>query len=204
MRKNSSKNKSIGVLISGTGRTLDNLNQKVKEGQLKVDISIVIASKQNIKGIEIAKKHNNKVEIVDRKNYGNIYEFSMKIFDILNNCGVDLVVLAGWIQKLWIPKEYEGRVVNIHPALLPLFGGFRYYGDFVHRAVIESGAKVSGCTVHYITNDYDNGPVILQAFVRVEDNDTYHTLSARVFEEEKELYPKAIEKVLNKNFIKNG
>ncbi len=202
MRANSSKTKSIAVLISGTGRTLDNLNQKIKEAKLQVDIAVVIASKQNIKGIEIAKKHNNKVEIVDRRNYSNIYEFSRKVFDILNDYKVDLVVLAGWIQKLWIPKEYEWKVINIHPALLPLFGGFRYYGEFVHRAVIESGAKVSGCTVHYVTSDYDSGPIILQDYVKVEGSDTAHTLGERVFEKEKELLPRAIEVVLNQNFIK--
>ncbi len=188
----------LGVLISGRGRTLENLNEKIKSGKLNAQIGVVIASKKDIPGLLVAKKYSNLYELVERKNYKNTYQFSCKIFEILKNYNVDLVILAGWVHKLHIPKEYEYRVLNIHPALLPLFGGFRYYGDFVHRAVIESGVKVTGCTVHYVTNNYDSGPIILQEFVKVEDTDNAQTLAERVFEKEKELYPKAIEIVLNR------
>ncbi len=191
----------LGVLISGSGRTLSNLNEKINSGKLKAEISVVISSKKDVLGIEVAKKYSNHLEIVARKDFKNTYEFSNKVFEILKNFNVDIVVLAGWIHKLHIPKEYEYRVLNIHPALLPLFGGFKYYGDFVHRAVIESGVKVSGCTVHYVTNDYDSGPIILQECVKVEEGDTPEILSQRVFEKEKELYPKAIELIL-KNTVK--
>lgn len=192
------KVKNIGVLISGTGRTLENLNEKIKEGKLNATISIVISDRTNIKGVEIAKKHNNKIEIIKRGKFKNIYEFSRRIFEVLTSHDVSLVVLAGWLEKLYIPSEYEGRVINIHPALLPLFGGFRYYGEFVHKAVIESKMKVSGCTVHYVTNDYDSGPIIAQEWVEVKEEDTPQTLGERVFEKEKELYPRVINQLLQR------
>lgn len=191
------KTKNIGVLISGTGRTLDNLNEKIKEGKLNATISIVISNRVNIKGVEIARKHNNKIEIIKRKDFKNIYEFSKRIFEVLTNHKVSLVVLAGWLEKLYIPHEYEGRVINIHPALLPLFGGFGYYGEFVHRAVIKSRMKISGCTVHYVTNEYDSGPIIAQEWVEVKEGDTPQTLGERVFEKEKELYPHIINQLLS-------
>lgn len=191
--------KAVGVLISGTGRTLANLNEKIKNGQLSIEIKIVIASKKNIAGIEVARRYSTPLQIIERKDFKNSYEFSIKVFETLTKFNVDLVILAGWIHKLYIPPEYNYRVLNIHPGLLPLFGGFRYYGEFVHTAVIKSGMKISGCTVHYVTNNYDSGPIILQEVVKVEKDDTPQTLANRVFEKEKELYPKAIELVLNNN-----
>jgi phosphoribosylglycinamide formyltransferase 1 len=197
LEKNLESSNNIAVLISGKGRTLENLNEKILAGSLNVNIKVVIASKKNIPGIDVAKKYANRLEIVERKNFNTIWEFSEAVFKILNQFSLQLVVLAGWIHKLYIPSEYNFRVINIHPALLPLFGGWLYYGDFVHKAVIESKMKFSGCTVHYVTNEYDSGPIIMQEIVAVEENDTAESLAHKVFEKEKELYPKAIKFVLS-------
>jgi len=197
LEKNLESSNNIAVLISGKGRTLENLNEKILAGSLNTNIKVVIASKKNIPGIDVAKKYANRLEIVERKNFNTIWEFSEAVFKILNQFSLQLVVLAGWIHKLYIPPEYNFRVINIHPALLPLFGGWLYYGDFVHKAVIESKMKFSGCTVHYVTNEYDSGPIIMQEIVAVEENDTTESLAHKVFEKEKELYPKAIKFVLS-------
>ena len=118
--------------------------------------------------------------------------FSETIFDLCRKADVDLVTLAGFLCHLEIPDDFAGRVMNIHPALIPAFCGKGMYGEKVHAAVLERGCKVSGCTVHFADNEYDHGPIILQRAVPVLDDDTPDTLAARVFEQECEAYPEAI------------
>ena len=130
--------------------------------------------------------------IVDRRAYKNSQEFSDALFDHCRQAKADLVCLAGFLQLIVIPEDFLGRVLNIHPALIPSFCGKGYYAHRVHEAVLAYGVKVSGCTVHFADNQYDNGPIILQKTVAVDDDDTPDSLAARVFQQECEAYPEAI------------
>jgi folate-dependent phosphoribosylglycinamide formyltransferase PurN len=135
------------------------------------------------------------VHLVSYKEYGanRLAEYSQAIAQHLDDAQVDLVVLAGFLSMWIIPENYVGKVMNIHPALLPGFGGQGMYGHHVHEAVLAAGCKVSGCTVHFVTNDYDEGPIIVQKTVPVYDTDSPDDLAARVFEQECVAYPEAIQ-----------
>ena len=182
----------LGVLISGGGRTLQNFLDLSEAGRLKATVVKVISSDPDAYGLVRARKHNVDSAVVRPDDFDGTEEFSAAITAELDSADVDLVAMAGFLFLYRIPDRYIGRVMNIHPALLPSFGGKGYYGDRVHRAVLEYGCKVSGCTVHFADNHYDHGPVIVQKAVPVEEGDDEHTLADRVFEKEKEAYPEAI------------
>ncbi|OQA03701.1 MAG: Phosphoribosylglycinamide formyltransferase [Planctomycetes bacterium ADurb.Bin401] len=182
----------LGFLISGGGRTLINIHELIKKKKLNAEISIVISSRSETAGVEKVKNAGLPLEIVRKKDFPEIGEFSKKIGDLLIKARVNLVLQAGWLCLWNIPKELENKVMNIHPALLPAFGGQGMWGHHVHEAVIKAGCKVSGCTVHFCTNEYDKGPIIVQRTCPVQDNDTPDTLAARVFEQECLAYPEAI------------
>jgi phosphoribosylglycinamide formyltransferase-1 len=182
----------IAVLLSGGGTTLQNLIDRCADGSLPVRIVQVISSKGGVKGIERAQRAGLPVEVETRKSFPSIEAFSERIFSFCRERAARLVCLAGFLQLLRIPDDFKNRVLNIHPALLPAFGGRGMYGHHVHEAVLAYGAKVSGCTVHFCDNDYDHGPVVLQRTVPVLDDDTPDTLAARVFEQECSAYPEAI------------
>jgi folate-dependent phosphoribosylglycinamide formyltransferase PurN len=131
--------------------------------------------------------------VVDRTGYDDCAAFSKQVFSLCDDADVDLICLAGWLCLLDIPPKYQGRIINIHPALLPSFGGKGMYGKRVHQAVIDHGCKISGCTVHLVDATYDTGPIILQRSCPVLENDTADDLAHRVFEQEKIAYPAAIE-----------
>jgi phosphoribosylglycinamide formyltransferase 1 len=135
------------------------------------------------------------VQVVSRKEFDSIEAFSDRIFSICEQAGAEMVCLGGWLSLLRIPEQWIGRVLNIHPALLPKFGGKGMWGHHVHEAVLAAGEKTSGCTVHFVNNEYDAGPIILQRTCPVLADDTPDTLAARVFEEEKRAYPDAIDLV---------
>lgn len=182
----------IAVFLSGGGTTLQNLIDRIAAGTLPVRIVQVISSKANAKGVERARQAGLNVAIVERKSFESVEAFSQECFDIVRESGARLVVLGGYLQLLRIPEDFRGRVINIHPALLPAFGGKGMYGHHVHEAVVKAGATVSGCTVHYVDDQYDHGEVIAQRSVTVEETDTTELLAARVFEAERELYPEVI------------
>jgi len=182
----------LGVLISGGGTTLINILECIKRGELNAKVSVVISSRSTVGGVEKAKKAGLDVKIVRRKDYSNVDEFSKGIEEELLEAKVDLVVQGGWLCLWKIPDRYENRVMNIHPALLPSFGGQGMWGHHVHEAVLEAGCKVSGCTVHFCTNEYDKGPIIVQQACEVKESDSPATLAARVFEQECIAYPQAI------------
>ncbi|MFA5794263.1 MAG: phosphoribosylglycinamide formyltransferase [Candidatus Brocadiia bacterium] len=182
----------LAVLLSGSGRTLQNFIDLAAQKKLDAEITAVISSKEGAYGIERAKKHGIPAYIVPRKNYKSDDEFSLAVSQILHKHKPDLIVLAGLIHFYKIPPEYSLRAMNIHPALLPAFGGKGYYGEKVHQAVIKYGVKFSGCTVHFVDNVYDHGPIIIQRVVPVLDDDTPETLADRVFKEECIAYPEAI------------
>jgi phosphoribosylglycinamide formyltransferase-1 len=174
---------NLAVLISGGGTTLQNLVDAIGAGALDAHIKLVIASRAGIAGIERAKRAELPLEITCD---------SPRIFELCDRAQVDLICLGGWLCLLDIPRHYENRILNIHPSLLPSFGGKGMFGMKVHQAVLDCGSKVSGCTVHFVDAEYDKGPIILQRTCPVLDDDTPETLAARVFEEEKIAYPEAI------------
>ncbi len=182
----------VAVLISGGGTTLKNLIDKKNAKQVPIDIVLVISSTAKAGGLRFAEEAGIPAIVVPFKDYPSEREFSEVIFDHCRKSEVDYVLMGGFLKRLVIPKEFELRVLNIHPALIPAFCGHGYYGRRVHEAVLQFGAKVSGCTVHFADNEYDHGPIILQRAVPVYENDTPETLAARVFAEECEAYPEAL------------
>jgi formyltetrahydrofolate-dependent phosphoribosylglycinamide formyltransferase len=182
----------IAVLISGAGTTLRNLIDKIAAGQLRAEIAAVVSSSAEAKGLLHAAAANIPASIIDPKSFATPADFSTTVFDCCRAVKTDLVVMGGWLKLLAIPPDFAGRVINIHPALIPMFCGKGMYGPRVHEAVLASGAKVSGCTVHFVDDHYDHGPIIAQRTVRVLDGDTSESLAARVFAAECELYPHVI------------
>lgn len=182
----------LAVLLSGSGRTLENLLGCVARGELPARVEVVVSSREGVRGVDIARAAGLPVAVVRRGQFTSVEAFSDAVWAAVAPYDVDLVVLAGFLAKLAIPPAYEGRVMNIHPSLLPLFGGRGFYGDRVHRAALEAGVKVSGCTVHFVDEHYDAGPIILQRCVPVLDDDTPEALASRVFAEECRAYPEAI------------
>jgi phosphoribosylglycinamide formyltransferase-1 len=183
---------TLGVLVSGSGSTLQNFIDQIAAGALNARIGIVVGSKPDLLGIRRAADAKIEHAVIDRRQHAECAGFSACVFEKLDDAGVDLICLGGWLCLLDIPWRYENRVMNIHPALLPSFGGRGMYGRRVHQAVIERGCKVSGCTVHFVNAEYDAGPIILQRTCAVWDDDTPEALAERVFEEEKLAYPDAI------------
>jgi len=183
----------FAVMLSGGGRSLQNLLNRIADGQLDAKIDVVISSLPQVKGVERARAAGLPVVIVRKKTHPEVAEFSDCIAKTLDQYGVDLVVQAGWMCYWQIPDRWMGKVMNIHPGLLPKFGGKGFYGHHVHEAVLAAGDTESGCTVHFANNEYDAGPIILQRKVPVLPNDDADTLADRVFEQECIAYPEAIQ-----------
>jgi formyltetrahydrofolate-dependent phosphoribosylglycinamide formyltransferase len=184
------------VLISGGGSTLDNLIQRIADRRLRgVEIRVVISSRSTVRGVQIARAAGLSLEITRRKDYSGDDAFSAALTAALDRAGVDLVVLAGFLCFWRVPRNYAGRVLNIHPALLPRFGGKGFYGRHVHQAVLAAGQTQSGCTVHLVDNQYDHGPIVAQTRVSAYADDTPDTLAQRVGVAERELYPRVIQTV---------
>ncbi len=182
----------VVVLLSGSGRTLENFIRANDEGRIAVDFARVISSRSKVRGVEVADRAGIPLSIIPRRQFETVEAFSDAVHEALDPEQPDLVLMAGFLSKIAIPPPFDGRVMNIHPALLPLFGGQGNYGHRVHERVLESGMKVTGCTVHFVDEHYDAGPIILQSCVPVLDDDVAGTLGARVFAQECELYPQAI------------
>ena len=186
------KTLNLAVLISGNGRTLQNLIDKIGDKTLDARIQVVISSSPDAYGLKRAEQNNIPAASVKRSDYDNSEEFSDTIIKEIENYPVDLIILAGFMHLFKIPDRYYGRVMNIHPGLIPAFCGKGYYGRHVHEAVIKSGVEVSGCTVHFVDNEYDHGPIIIQRTVPVNKDDTLDTLAEKVYREECVSYPEAI------------
>ena len=183
----------LAVLLSGGGTTLENIFTRTEAGTLDAEVAVVIASRPDAAGLGRAKNHGAEAAVVERKRFKDAASFSDALNAKLDEYNVGLVCLAGFMVMWKMSDRYLGRVMDIHPALIPAFCGKGFYGHFVHEAVLEYGAKVSGCTVHFADREYDRGPVIVQKTVPVLDDDTPDTLAARVFEKECEAYPEAIQ-----------
>lgn len=182
----------LGALISGGGRTILNILDQIKHGQIHAEIPLVISSQSDISGVKRMKDAGLNVTVIRKKDFETVQTFSQAIEDALVEARVDLVIQGGWLCLWKIPKRYDNRVMNIHPALLPSFGGKGMWGHHVHEAVLKTGCKVSGCTVHFCTDEYDKGPIIVQKTCPVYSNDTPDDLAARVFEQERLAFPEAI------------
>ena len=182
----------IAVLISGSGTTLKNLIDRQKSGSLPIDIRLVISSTSSAGGLQFALDAGIPSVTIARKSCLYPEDYRDKNFDAIREAKVSLVVMGGFLQHLLIPDDFQNRVINIHPSLIPAFSGHGYYGLRVHQAAIDFGVKVTGCTVHYVDNEYDHGPVLIQQTCSVLPNDTAESLQQRVFELEREALPAAI------------
>lgn len=181
----------LAVCVSGGGTTLQNLIDRVADGRLSASIVQVVAGRPGIAAIGRAERAGIAVAVEAREKR-TLAEFSAAVFDPIRRASADLVVLGGFLSLIEIPEDYAGRVLNIHPSLIPAFAGKGMHGPAVHRAAIEAGVRLSGCTVHFADATYDTGPIIFQVPVPVLAADTPETLAARVFEAECEALPEAI------------
>ena len=183
---------NIALLISGSGRTLQNFIDKINNGYINANIKLVISSNPSAYGVERAKKHGIKTAIINPNDFTGTKLYSEAITTILDKQDVDLILLAGFSHFYYIPDKYIGKVMNIHPSLIPSFCGKGFYGHLVHEAAVEYGVKISGCTVHFADNKYDNGPIILQRTIEITEDDTPETLAEKVFKEECLAFPEAV------------
>jgi phosphoribosylglycinamide formyltransferase-1 len=179
----------LAVLISGGGRTLKNFIDLAAEGDLPVDIRLVVSSSAKAGGLQFAEDANIPTAVFSRRGFESDAEYGDAIFSACREADVDYVAMAGFLKLAPIPEDFANRVINIHPALIPAFCGHGMYGHHVHQAVLDYGAKITGCTVHFVDNDYDRGPIIWQQPVPVFDDDDADSLASRVFQAEKEAFP---------------
>lgn len=185
-------NRRIAILVSGGGRSLENLSKLCSAEELEAELALVISNKADAFALERAARLAIPSLVIDPERQLSPEDFSAAVFEAATSADCALVVLAGFLRFLPIPPAWERRVLNIHPSLLPAFGGKGYYGDRIHRAVLERGVRYTGCTVHYVDNIYDNGPILIQRLVEVHPEDTVDSLGARVFDEEKIALPDSI------------
>lgn len=188
--------KKLVIFASGSGTNMQAIIDKIEAGEIRAEIVGLIVNKPGIKSIERATKSNIPVSVIAEKDQE---DFSKKLTKKLTEWNPDLIILAGFLKKIpdSIIKKYENKIINIHPALLPKYGGKGFYGLNVHKAVIEAGDKESGCTVHYVNEEYDKGPIISQEKVPVHPNDTPEDLAKRVLKAEHKLLPTVIKKIIN-------
>lgn len=184
--------RDLVLLVSGSGRSVENLFEHIQRGQLRARIALVIADRPNIGALERCRRLGIPAELLEPREVGGMGAFSDAVFARAQGLGAELVVLAGFLRLLAIPPGWRGRVVNIHPALLPDFGGKGMYGEHVHRAVLSSGRRETGCTVHLVDDSYDRGEIVLQRRVPVLAGDDVESLAARVFDAEKLALPEAL------------
>ena len=185
---------NLGILISGRGSNMESILKSIKKKKIPINPTVVISNNPNAKGLKIAKKLGIKIEIIESKGFkGNRWQYDKKIIDTLTKYGVTprngLVCLAGFMRIIspQFVKKYKNRIINIHPALLPAFSGLDS-----QKQALEHGAKYSGCTVHFVDTKMDSGPIIIQAVVKVKENDTKESLSKRILKEEHKIYSEAV------------
>ena len=184
----------LAVLLSGSGRTLENLLEQITAGRLPAAVAVVVSSRPDVRGVKIAERAGLPVRVLPPGGQG-VEAWSEAIFAACRQARADLVVMAGFLHLVRIPPDFAGRVINIHPSLLPAFGGHGFHGMHVHRAVLERGCTVSGCTVHLVDDQYDHGRVLLQEPVPVLADDSPESLAARVFAAECQTLPEAIRRI---------
>lgn len=191
----------LAVLISGRGSNLQAIFNSIEKGGLSAKIECVISNRPDALGLERAKKHHVSAVVIDHKQFSDKKIYEEAVVNEIKKHKVDLICLAGYMRIVGetILKAYKGKIINIHPALLPSFPGLH-----AQRQAIEAGVKESGCTVHFVDEGCDTGPIIIQKTVPVLDGDTEETLSARILEEEHKLYPQAIQLIAQKKIKLQG
>lgn len=182
----------VAVLISGGGTTLRNLLTQIDTAGLPIQIVSVISSTAKARGLEYARASHIPTMVFERRAFDSDEAYGRAVFDECRRSQCEYVVMGGFLKFVPIPDDFAWRVINIHPSLIPAFCGHGMYGHHVHEAVLQYGAKLTGCTVHFVDNQYDHGPIILQRAVPVLNDDTPDTLAARVFEAECQTYPEAL------------
>lgn len=191
----------VAVLLSGSGRTLDNLLDAIGAGRLPAYVAAVVSSREDVRGVRIAERAGIPVRVLPPA--GRPMDgWSEAIFAVCREAQADLVVMAGFLHLVRIPADFTGRVINIHPSLLPAFGGRGFHGMHVHRAVLDRGCTVSGCTVHLVDDEYDHGRILLQEAVPVLPDDSPESLAARVFAAECRALPEAIRRIATRSHAK--
>lgn len=180
----------LGVLISGNGSNLQAIIDAIEEKRLDAVIRVVVSNREEAFGLVRARKHNIPTEVLDHRKFSSREAYDQALVDILKARQVELVILAGFMRLLSpvFVSSYSNRIMNIHPALLPAFPGLH-----VQRKTVEHGVRFSGCTVHFVNEGCDDGPIIIQAVVPVFPDDTEELLSARILKEEHRIYPRAIQ-----------
>ena len=181
----------IAVLLSGNGTSLENLFEHIDAG-LPAEVVCVISSKKGAFGLQRAEKRNVPAIAIPRREYPDVGSFNDALHDALGRFDFDLICLLGFLSPFELRDRYAGRTLNVHPALIPAFSGKGFYGHHVHEAVLEAGVKITGATVHFASDDYDEGPILLQAALAVENDDTADSLATRVQALERKLLPEAI------------
>ncbi len=185
----------LGVFASGRGSNFEAILKAIDEGQLHAGVKLLLSNNADAGALETAKKGGIPAVVLNRKMFDCRNAFIRQMISVLKFHGVDLIALAGYMKKIpaEVIREFPNKILNIHPALLPAFGGRGSYGYHVHEAVLEYGCKVSGVTVHFVDELYDHGPIIAQRTVPVEDDDTAKTLAARVLKIEHQIYPEVLQ-----------
>ena len=204
---NSADNKQrfrIAVLISGSGSTLKNLIDLVDQGKLEVEIVAVVSSNPSAGGLNYAAEANIPAKVVETKYFETTAQFSDAIFQFCRDQRAELIVMGGFLKRITVPADFVNRIINVHPSLIPAFCGKNFYGHKVHQSVLDYGCKLTGCTVHFVDDHYDHGPIILQRAVEVLPDDTAESLAARVQAVEREIYPAAIRLIAEKRLLLNG
>ena len=197
--------KKIAVFASGSGSDFQSVIDENARAPF-CEISLLVASKEGIYALERAKAHNIEAIVRSKKDFPSNEEMFEDIIRELNARNIDFVVLAGYLNMIAenFVKAFPDRIINIHPSLIPSFCGKGYYGLNVHRAALEYGVKISGCTVHFVDEHYDSGAIILQRCVPVLEDDTPETLQARVLEEEHRALPEAVRLLATGKVRKEG
>ena len=182
----------VAVLISGGGTTLLNLIEQSTNGQLDLEFRLVVSSAPHARGLEYAREAGIHTKVLEQNSFSSSQTYGDAVFNLCRTADVELVIMAGFLKHVLIPADFQLRVINIHPSLIPAFCGPGFYGRHVHEAVLAKGVKISGCTVHFVDNEYDHGPIILQRSVPVAEDDTPTSLAEKIFAQECKAYPEAI------------
>jgi len=196
----------LGILISGRGSNMESILKAIKKQKIPINPAIVISNKQNARGLLIAKRLGIQTEVIDSRDFkGKRLQYDKKVISVLKKYKVTptngLVCLAGFMRIIspYFIKEYKNKILNIHPAILPAFPGLD-----AQKQAIDAGAKFSGCTVHFVDEGVDSGPIIIQEIVKISDKDTEKTLSKKILKKEHEIYPKAVEFFAKKKIVIRG
>lgn len=195
--------KHIAIFASGRGSNFRAILEKIKDGSIPASVELCITNNPKAGMIEVAESNNIPVKIISPKNYPDSESFNDAILDSLNESGIDYIVLAGYMKLIGrqIVDRYNNKIINIHPALLPSFGGKGMYGHHVHQAVYDRGVKLSGATVHLVNNEYDAGPVVLQKSVLLDDVSSPDDIAQRVLEIEHRIFPEAVKLLVEDRLI---